>query len=147
MWASVSSFFGCFSFRPLAALFYFTNMSQIKVQLLLLFKFTVRYKKVFFRLVVWEHLVSLFQYESSVAVRDRVAFACMFLSDAQVTADWSCGQTVLSRATKRASCTSPAAVNWVCFGCSAAAASVHRQADQRHEGGGQPGGHAADGAD
>ena len=26
----------------------------------------------------------LFQYESSVAVRDRVAFACMFLSDAQV---------------------------------------------------------------
>lgn len=26
----------------------------------------------------------MFQYESSVAVRDRVAFACMFLSDAQV---------------------------------------------------------------
>lgn len=30
--------------------------------------------------MVW----SLFQYEGSVAVRDRVAFACMFLSDTQV---------------------------------------------------------------
>lgn len=30
-------------------------------------------------------LLSVFQFESSVAVRDRVAFACMFLSDAQVT--------------------------------------------------------------
>lgn len=28
--------------------------------------------------------IYLFQYESSVAVRDRVAFACMFLSDSQV---------------------------------------------------------------
>lgn len=26
----------------------------------------------------------MFQYEGSVAVRDRVAFACMFLNDAQV---------------------------------------------------------------
>lgn len=47
----------------------------------------VRFSKIVFRTVcgVTRRQIVLFQYESSVAVRDRVAFACMFLSDTQVT--------------------------------------------------------------
>lgn len=43
-----------------------------------------------------QNSLSVFQFESSVAVRDRVAFACMFLSDAQVTQHKAFQQQIMS---------------------------------------------------